>query len=338
MQASQSILFPNGVGTDLYWHYHFGELLTTQNPKNTFILTDKNVHKHYAHLWKEYNCIVLENAENSKSFTAIENVVNQLLEYGADRNATLIGIGGGALTDIAGFVAGIYKRGIKCILAPTTILAMVDAAIGGKNGVNIGNYKNMAGLILQPEAIWYDWDFLQTLPKEEWINGFAEIIKHAAIKDKNLFATLQQNSLSFYKNNKADLSKLIQQNINIKSTVVISDATEKNERKLLNFGHTLGHAIEHLYQLQHGQAIAIGMAFAARLSEKTNGFKQTNNLIQLLEQYHLPVQLDYDKGKIANYMFADKKAIDNDIHFILLNEIGNATIVPIRKSDLIQYL
>lgn len=338
MQAFQSIRFHRGELTQLYFNSNFDDLLQAQNQKNTFILTDKNVHSQYANLWNGFACIVLDNAEKSKTLATIEYIIEQLLSMGADRDATLVGIGGGAITDIAGFVAGIYKRGIKNILVPTSILAMVDAAIGGKNGVNIGNYKNMAGLIVQPQAIWYDCRFLQSLPQEEWINGFAEVIKHAAIKDVDLWSTLQQNSLSYYQNNLTALTALIERNVSIKTSVVISDVSENYERKKLNFGHTLGHAIEHLYHLKHGQAIAIGMTFAAKLSEYLNDFSQTESLVQLLEQYHLPTSINYNAEKVIQNMFADKKAVNNDIHFILLRELGKADIVAIDKNKLARFL
>jgi 3-dehydroquinate synthase len=176
----------------------------------------------------------------NKIQSTVDHIIEQLIELGADRKTTLLGVGGGVITDITGYVAGIFMRGVKCAFIPTTVLAMVDAAIGGKNGVDVGNYKNMVGLIRQPQFILYDFSFLKTLPKEEWVNGFAEIIKHAAIKDAIMFAELESQNLNYYRKDSAAMASLIKRNALLKTKVVISDETEQGDRKLLNFGHTFG--------------------------------------------------------------------------------------------------
>jgi 3-dehydroquinate synthetase len=156
----------------------------------------------------------------------------------------LIGVGGGVVTDITGYVASIYLRGIRFGFVPTTILGMVDAAIGGKNGIDVGVYKNMVGTITQPAFLLYDMDFLKSLPDREWRNGFAEIIKHAAIKKAAMFAELESATLQHFQQNKEALQKLIQENALLKAGIVQQDERESGERRLLNFGHTLAHALE----------------------------------------------------------------------------------------------
>ena len=200
----------------------------------------------------------------------------------ADRKTVLIGVGGGVVTDMTGYVASVYMRGIGFGFIPTSLLAMVDASIGGKNGIDVGVYKNMVGVIRQPSFLFFDTSLLQTLPDKEWKNGFAEIIKHASIKDATMFKQLEQNDVTFYRKKENQLAALVQRNALLKTKVVQQDEFEKGDRKLLNFGHTLGHALENQYELSHGQAISIGMAYASSLSEKINGFKNTESVVSLL--------------------------------------------------------
>ena len=189
----------------------------------------------------------------------------------------LVGVGGGVVTDIAGFVASIYMRGVKFAFVPTSILAMVDASIGGKNGIDVGVYKNLVGVINHPEFLLYDYSFLETLPDAEWVNGFAEIIKHACIKDADMFDFLEEYSLARFQSSITDTAAIIKRNVDIKYAVVASDEHETGDRKLLNFGHTIGHAIENADHLSHGHAISIGMVAACRISEEENQFNRKRN-------------------------------------------------------------
>jgi 3-dehydroquinate synthase len=216
-------------------------------------------------------------------------------------------------------------------LVPTSILAMVDASIGGKNGIDVGVYKNMVGTIYQPNVLLYDYDFLDTLPKEEWINGFAEIIKHACIKDAALFEYLQQEHLEKFMTDKNAIANLIEKNVAIKTTVVLNDEFEIGDRKLLNFGHTLGHAIENTYHLPHGHAVSIGMVAACTISEEMNNFYSIEKeaVIKLIEKYHLPTTLKVDTDKIWDILLMDKKRDAEKMNFILLDKIGEAKIVAI---------
>ncbi len=202
-------------------------------------------------------------------------------------------MGGGVVTDITGYAASVYMRGVPFGFVPTSVLGMVDASIGGKNGIDVGNYKNMVGTIRQPGFLFYDISLLQTLPAEEWVNGFAEVIKHAAIKDAALFRELEKNSIQYYQKNKKALAGLIRKNVMIKSAVVLKDEFERGDRKLLNFGHTLGHAVENIYKLPHGHAVSIGIKAACLISEELMDFKETARITGLLEKYGFPTDLPY---------------------------------------------
>src|SRR5690349_18982535 len=177
--------------------------------KNTIILTDENVFEGHTKKFKNWNTIVLKPGEEFKVQETVDSVIEQLIDMGADRQTTLVGVGGGVITDLSGYVASIYMRGINFGFIPTTLLSLVDASIGGKNGIDVGVYKNMVGAIRQPSFILQDLQFLNTLPRQEWQNGFAEIIKHACIKDASMFRNLELNDLEHYIKKKKETSNLI---------------------------------------------------------------------------------------------------------------------------------
>lgn len=304
------------------------------DPAYTVLITDEHVFAAHRTLFIGWNTIVLKPGEAYKVQQTVDAVIDQLIEMGADRKTTLVGVGGGVVTDLTGYIASIYMRGIRFGFVPSSLLAMVDASIGGKNGIDVGVYKNMVGIIRQPAFLLFDHTLLKTLPEQEWINGFAEIIKHAAIKDSVMFKELEQHTLRFYRQNTPSLSSLIRRNVLIKTRVVQKDEFEKGDRKLLNFGHTLGHALENSYELSHGQAIAIGMAYAAGISSLTTGFKETERLTALLEKYHLPSYAVFDKRKALEILQKDKKKIRDSIHYVLLKRIGRAEVHPLSLQQL----
>jgi 3-dehydroquinate synthase len=304
----------------------------------TIFVTDENVFAAHQKQFKGKSTIVLKAGEEHKNQLTVDSIIQQLIELEADRKTFLIGVGGGVVTDITGYVASVYMRGISFGFVPTSLLAMVDASIGGKNGIDVGVYKNMVGIIRQPSFLLFDATLLRTLPDTEWRNGFAEIIKHAAIKDAAMFRQLKQKDLSFYQKKKKDVSALIQRNALLKTKVVQQDEFEKGDRKLLNFGHTLGHALENQYDLSHGQAISIGMAYASSLSQKINGFKNVDRVVRLLDQYGLPTSMEFDKDKVINVLKMDKKKTKDSIHFILLERIGKAFIKEISIQQLYETL
>lgn len=318
-----------------YFNAQFQQLQKLVAVEQSVIITDENVFAKHKKKFNGWRTIVIKAGEQFKNQATVDNIIQQLIDLGADRKTTIVGVGGGVITDITGYVAGVYMRGLQFGFVPTSILAMVDAAIGGKNGIDVGLYKNMVGLIRQPSFILYDYSFLKTLPKEEWINGFAEVIKHAAIKDAPMFKLLEENKLSTFQKDIVALSKLIQRNALLKTKVVTQDEFEQGERKLLNFGHTLGHAIENLYKIPHGHAISIGMGVACSMSEKINGFKETDRVVNLLKRYGLPPQFEFDKEKALEILQKDKKKDNQSISYIFLKKIGKAEIksLPIHEIE-----
>jgi 3-dehydroquinate synthase len=322
------------ASTTYYFDAGF-DLLETLAPKdNTFIITDENVFAKNPKLFKAWKTIVIPAGEQHKNQNTVDGIIEKLVTYGANRKSYIVGVGGGVITDLSGYVAGIYMRGVKFGFVPTSVLAMVDASIGGKNGVDVGIYKNMVGLIRQPEFLLYDYTFLKTLPKEEWINGFAEIIKHACIKDAPMFKLLNDHKPVDFQKDKVLLNKLIQRNALLKSKVVQGDEFEDGDRKLLNFGHTLGHAIENTYKLPHGQAVAIGMVAAAYLSADLLKLKGAEKIAALIVKYGLPAFFKFDAGKALDTMRADKKRVDNEIYYVLLEKIGKGVVKPLTVDEI----
>ena len=315
-------------------NYHTGscrDINKVISRENTVIITDENVFDYHQKKFAGYETIVLKPGEEFKIQTTADAIIRQLIDMQAGRDITLVGLGGGVITDLTGYVASVYLRGVRFGFIPTTLLAMVDASIGGKNGIDIGDYKNMVGTIRQPSFLIQDADFLKTLPQKEWQNGFAEIIKHACIGNASLLNTLMGSSITQVKRDLPAFRKTIQWNAFFKMKLVQKDETEQGPRRLLNFGHTLGHAIENLYGLSHGEAVAIGMMYACRVSGKLNGFTGAGRLRDCLLKYRLPVDYTFDKDKTFEVLKRDKKRFGEVIHFILLEKIGKAVIqqVPI---------
>lgn len=308
---------------------------------NTIIITDENVYNAHTKRFKNWNCIVLKPGEEYKTQSTVDEIIDQLIDMEADRKTTLVGVGGGVITDLTGYVASVYMRGISFGFIPTSLLAMVDASIGGKNGIDVGVYKNMVGIIRQPKFILHDMVFLNSLPQNEWENGFAEIIKHAAIKDAAMFRELESMTLKKYQSRQISICELVQRNAIIKTKVVQNDEFEKGERRLLNFGHTLGHALENQYELSHGQAVAIGMTYASVISQKILGFKEPGRVAALLLKYDLPTFADFDKQKVFEVLKMDKKRERKEMNYVMLEKIGKGVVksIPLKQlEEIIQEL
>lgn len=328
VMKKKAISFP-GKTVHYYFDTSFDHLQKMVDKEKVVLITDEHVFSAHKKKFKGWNTIVLKPGEAYKVQQTVDMIIDQLIDMGADRKTVLVGVGGGVITDITGYVAGIFMRGIEAGYVPTSLLAMVDAAIGGKNGIDVGVYKNMVGLIRQPSFLLFDYSFLKTLPTTEWQNGFAEIIKHACIKDAAMFKELQQHRLSDYKKDLSLLKKLVERNVMLKTKVVLSDEREQGERKLLNFGHTLGHAIENMYELSHGHAISIGMTYASIISQQLKGFKDTDAVVSLLINYGLPTFASFDAKKAFQVLQKDKKKDDVSIHYILLEKTGKAVVQPL---------
>jgi 3-dehydroquinate synthase len=327
---SYSVSFPGGT-VQYFFEKRIESLPEIANGRRIIVVTDSNVHSSYKPLFEGIETIVLPSGEAYKNIESVNYITEKLIQWKADRKTLLVGIGGGMVTDITGFVASIYMRGISCGFVPTTLLAMVDASIGGKNGVNFGLYKNMLGTIRQPEFILFDTSFLQTLPDEEWSNGFAEVVKYGCIFDSFLFEALLEQEVANYRNSETALAEIIEKCVSLKNKTVQEDEKEKGVRKLLNFGHTVGHAIEKQLDLRHGYAISIGMLIACHVSEKVAGLNpQTKGaLSKLLARYHLPTYLSFDLHETMRILYLDKKRNQGEIDFVVLEKLGNAQIATI---------
>jgi len=325
MMKKKTFRFSSG-STDFYFAGGFRQLSQLCDPRSTVLVTDENVFNAHQSRFKRWKTIVLKAGERYKIQATVDDIIRQLIELEADRKTTLVGVGGGVITDITGYAASIYMRGIRFGFVPTSLLALVDASIGGKNGIDIGIYKNMAGVIRQPAFILHDMIFLKTLPEAEWENGFAEIIKHACIRDAVMFRELEERSLHHYRRRQTAICELVQRNALIKAKIVQQDEFEKSERRLLNFGHTLAHALENQYEMMHGHAVSIGMHCACHISEQLTGFKQTDRVVKLLEKYGLPTYLEFDRKKAFGILKMDKKRERKDMNYVLLDKIGRAHI------------
>lgn len=324
----------SGSSTDFYFAYGISHLKKITDPNSTVLITDENVYKAHTKRFRGWNTIVLKPGEEFKVQATADALIEKLIDMEADRKTTLVGVGGGVITDITGYVASVYMRGLRFGFIPTSILALVDASIGGKNGLDVGVYKNMVGVIRQPSFILHDMVFLNSLPQQEWENGFAEIIKHACIKDAVMFAELERNSLKTYQGRQKSICEIIRKNALIKTRVVQKDEFEKGERRLLNFGHTLGHALETQYELLHGQAISIGMTYACHISAQLAGFKQTEKVIAVLEKYNLPTYASFDKQKVFDVLKMDKKRERTEMNYVLLERIGKGVVKSISLVQL----
>jgi 3-dehydroquinate synthase len=304
--------------------------------RSNFIITDKNVNDIYADRFPPCPVYVIEPGEKSKDLNVVALISRWLLDQGADRSSFITGIGGGVVCDLAGFVASTYLRGIRFGFVATSLLAQVDAAIGGKNGVNLDGYKNMVGTFTQPEFVICDVDLLISLPHKEFISGMAEVIKHALISDRHQFAHLEEFSDAILAKERNEMEHMVGHSARIKAAVVENDELEKGERRKLNLGHTWGHAVEKVTGMPHGEAVSVGLAFSARLSRKKGLLNEMEEgrIIKLLTDYELPVRTDSDPAEIFEALVRDKKKEGGAIHFILMKGIGETVIESIRVEEL----
>jgi 3-dehydroquinate synthase len=325
----------NGQKLKYYFEQSIKGVDSYNSRDKTIIITDENINKLYADFLKDRITIVLPAGESSKTFSMVEKIINQFIDLKVTKDFLIVGFGGGVVTDITGFVASIYMRGIPFAFMPTSLLAMVDAALGGKNGVNMQMQKNSIGTIQQPKWIIFDRTMLYTLPQNEWINGFAEIIKYGIILDKRLYELLQQHNLQDFQDKHYLTSKILYICTHIKTLIVEQDEKDNGKRKLLNFGHTIGHAIEKLEDLPHGFAISKGMIAALKISEEISGLSSTTKTeaIALFEKFGLPNTANFNKEKVFEILTLDKKREADFIHYITVNDIGKGNI---EKISLVQ--
>lgn len=324
-------------GTEGY--HQLNQLVNGNDISSIFILVDENTQQYClsGFLQKletqvQTEVIEIEAGEKHKTLETCSGVWKVLSEMGADRKSLFISLGGGVVTDLGGFIASLYKRGIRFVHVPTTLLAMVDASIGGKNGANLAHLKNQIGTITPPEMILVDSTYLQTLPQNQMKSGLAEMLKHGLVYDKNYWESMRDLSQLGIE----QLEDLIRKSAGIKTTIVAEDPNENSRRKILNFGHTLGHAIESYFlsnaektTLLHGEAIAIGMIMEAYLSHKVTNLAE-NDMAQIKEVIrHTFAKIDFhknDRAPIIKLMEHDKKNVGGKINFVLLKAIGDPKI------------
>ena len=304
--------------------------------EKTVIITDVNVGQLYPLDSIASDMITIGTGEEIKTLDTVSDIYGHLISSGVDRSAFIVGVGGGIVCDITGFAASTFLRGVRFGFAATTLLAQVDASVGGKNGVNFKGYKNMVGLFHQPEFVICDPEVLKTLPQREISCGLAEIVKHAAIADTDLFAYLETHAEDILALDRQAIEKLVQVSVRIKSSIVSRDETEKGERRLLNFGHTFGHAIEKVTGAAHGEAVSMGMVIASDLSVKKGllSAEENQRLRTVLKNLKLPTRSEAQPQEILDAITKDKKRAGDRIHFVLLNGIGNARVKQLRFEEL----
>ena len=339
--ASYQVHFNASAVTALQTH------LNKAGYSRLFVLVDENTQRDclkpflkFFNNITEYELLQIASGEEHKNIASCLQLWKELSEKGADRKSLLINLGGGVLTDLGGFVASTFKRGIAFINIPTTLLAMVDASIGGKTGVDLGALKNQVGVINQPEMVLIFDDFLKTLEQRQLQSGFAEMLKHGLIRSRPYWQELKNlRSLG-------QITPYISESVRIKNEVVLQDPREEHLRKILNFGHTLGHAIESYFlsedsrmPLLHGEAIAIGMVLEAYLSHKLCGLdiRAVDEIRETFRRWYPKVLISERETKqILDLLIFDKKNTHGRINFVLLSDIGEPVIDVTVPSDLFE--
>jgi len=316
------------------------------------VITDSNVGKRFAQAALKSLTdagfapvlISVPAGEKSKRIAVVEKCYDQLAAHRLERKSFIVALGGGVVGDLAGFVAATYLRGIPFVQVPTTLLAQVDSSVGGKTGVNLKAGKNLVGVFYQPQLVLCDLDTLKTLPKREYVSGLAEVIKYGIIYDAKLFAQLERNLPKLLQRDAATLAAVVARCCEIKAEVVGQDETESGLRAILNFGHTIGHAIENSSgygKFLHGEAISIGQVAAAKLSQKILGLpaNDVERITNLFQRAGLPVKIKLNpvqRKKLFAAMKLDKKVSGGEIKFVLAEKIGKVVWGQRVATDLIE--
>lgn len=317
-----------------------GNLSRYLPPGKIVIITDENVRAALGRLFPPAEVIEIGTGEGIKNLDTVAKIYEALLRAEADRSAFIVGIGGGVVCDLTGFAASTYLRGLPFAFVASTLLAQVDAAIGGKNGVNWEGYKNMIGVFRQPEWVICDPTLLGTLPRREVLSGLAEVVKHALIRDAGLFRYLEENIRGARELHPEVIERLIHDSVMIKSAIVNRDEGERGERRLLNFGHTFGHALERATGVSHGEAVSAGMVLAASISERKGILTadERERMERLLKTLGLPLRISCPRERLLEGLRKDKKRAGDAVHFVLLQGLGRAVVEEMSLEELIGYL
>lgn len=350
MQASNQIfsdqrvpIYPIYIEQDSQGFKEAVSSLKLENVK-AMIITDSNVAGYWLDEYEKILGDIVQNVysyvipagEENKNLNTIETIYEELIRHNFERCDVLFALGGGVIGDMTGYTAATYLRGIRFVQIPTSLLAMVDSSIGGKTGVDFRAYKNMVGAFHQPQAVYINLSTLKTLPDREFFSGFGEIIKHGYIKNADYLNYLQLHVEEAQKRDMNVMEEIIYESCKVKQAVVENDPTEKGERALLNFGHTIGHAVEKFmnFKLLHGECVALGIVAASYINVMRNQMNQDTfrNIIRLLKAYQLPVVLHIDqdefidRSELLSIVKHDKKMSSGQIRFVLLRKVGDAYI------------
>jgi 3-dehydroquinate synthase len=324
-------------------------LVRRERTRRALVVTNPVINKLYGKILSEglqnagleMGCVEIPEGETHKTLQDAQTVYDHLIQNQYDRSTLLVALGGGVIGDMTGFIAATFLRGVPYIQVPTTLLSQVDSSVGGKTAVNHPQGKNLIGAFYQPQLVAIDLDTLSSLPADEFRAGMAEIIKYGIIEDPKLFAFLEKNSEKILAQDTECLEHIIETSCTIKAKVVERDERESSYRMVLNFGHTIGHAVEALTdysQFKHGEAIAIGMVYAAKLSCQLGQCSEeaVQRIESLVKQYGLPSRLpEFSVDEYIQTMYRDKKAHDKNIRFILVKDIGRVEIVDrVAEADI----
>jgi len=311
------------------------------NGKKIVVITDTNVYKCYRIMIDRFEKIIIEPGEEHKTLDTMGQIYSQLIALGADRETFLLGFGGGIVTDITGFAASTYMRGVRFGFVATTLLAQVDASVGGKNGVNRDGYKNMVGTFNQPEFVLCDLSVLKTLPEREFRAGLSEIFKAGLIRDAGLFELFEKHTFDDFYQDENLLHQAITRAVKVKKAIVDADEKEHGQRKLLNLGHTMAHAIEKsTRRFEHGEAVAIGLVMIAGLSVKMGLLPAgvRDRIVRVVGNMGLPADSGIPMDPLFEALKSDKKKDADSVSLILLRDVADCEIRKMNFEELKQWL
>ncbi len=299
------------------------------------IITDNNVFNIYGRAFPDFPVFKIKPGEDSKQLKVIESLARKLLQAGVDRSGFILAIGGGVVCDIAGFLASVFMRGLRFGYVSTSLLSQVDASTGGKNGVNLGVIKNVIGNFRQPEFVICDTTMLRTLDEEEYISGLGELIKTGIIGDKSIIDILENNYTGILRRDRNLLSSLVAKAVKYKAAIVAKDEKESGPRRVLNFGHTFGHAIELSLGVKHGFAVASGMELATLYSLEKELISKVDykRISELLKKYRLSGDADIPAEKIEEFITHDKKKSGSDLNFVFIKGIGKPVVKKVPLDE-----
>jgi 3-dehydroquinate synthase len=303
------------------------------------IITDENVKHFYGDRFPDYPVLTVLPGEESKKLEIVENLAKKLLRSGIDRTGFILAIGGGVVCDLGGFLASIYMRGVRCGYVSTSLLSQVDASTGGKNGVNLDGTKNILGNIRQPEFVICDPEMILTLPEQEYLSGLGELIKTGIIGSKILFETIEKDFNSIMSRDTDLLTALVAMSVKFKAAVVSEDEKENGLRRILNFGHTFGHAIELQRSVKHGFAVASGMELATEFSFEKGliSMEEKTRITDLLKKFGLLEVHNIPDDLIEQLILHDKKKSGSDINFVFTGGIGKAVVEKVAIGEVIGF-